>query len=160
MPDKSINLPASVFAPESDTQAIHDLESMLSKAHPKLIGVDGEEISLPDSVYQILQQVIHMMASGQAISLLPYDHYLSSQEAADLLNVSRPYLYTLLDKELIPFIKVGTHRRIRLEDLMTYKRQRDGQRRQALRELATMSQDLGFYDVEPHAVANEKVSPE
>ena len=150
----------AVFAPEPDTQAIQNLESMLAKAHPKLVGVDGEEIPLPDAVYQVLQQVVHMMASGQAVSLLPYDHYLTSQEAADLLNVSRPYLYTLLDKQLIPFIKVGTHRRIRLEDLMAYKRQRDGQRRQALSELATLSQDMGFYDIATTPVSDENLISE
>jgi len=145
---KSIKLPNSVFAPESDTQAIHRLEVMLEQTHPKLVGMDGEEILLPDSIYQALRQVIHMMAAGQVISLVPYEHYLSSQEAADLLNVSRPYLYTLLEQGEIPYIKVGTHRRIQFEDLIQYKQQRDGQRRQALSELATFSQELGFYVVE------------
>ena len=145
---KSIKLPNSVFAPESDTQAIHRLEFMLEQTHPKLVGMDGEEILLPDSIYQALRQVIHMMAAGQVISLVPYEHYLSSQEAADLLNISRPYLYTLLEQGEIPYIKVGTHRRIQFEDLIQYKQQRDGQRRQALSELATFSQELGFYVVE------------
>ncbi|NKB17146.1 MAG: helix-turn-helix domain-containing protein [Pseudanabaena sp. CRU_2_10] len=146
--NKSIELPNSVFAPETDTQTIQRLEVMLEKAHPKLVGMDGEEIPLPDSIYQALRQVIHMMAAGQVISLVPYDHYLSSQEAADLLNVSRPYLYTLLEQGQIPYIKVGTHRRIQFEDLIKYKQQRDGQRRQALSELALMSQELGFYVAE------------
>jgi len=145
---KFIKLPNSVFAPESDTQAIHRLEVMLEQTHPKLVGMDGEEILLPDSIYQALRQVIHMMAAGQVISLVPYEHYLSSQEAADLLNISRPYLYTLLEQGEIPYIKVGTHRRIQFEDLIQYKQQRDGQRRQALSELATFSQELGFYVVE------------
>jgi len=145
---KSIKLPNLVFAPESDTQAIHRLEVMLEQTHPKLVGMNGEEILLPDSIYQALRQVIHMMAAGQVISLVPYEHYLSSQEAADLLNVSRPYLYTLLEQGEIPYIKVGTHRRIQFEDLIQYKQQRDGQRRQALSELATFSQELGFYVVE------------
>jgi excisionase family DNA binding protein len=146
--NKSIELPDSVFAPETDTQTIQRLEVMLEKAHPKLVGMDGEEIPLPDSIYQALRQVIHMMAAGQVISLAPYDRYLSSQEAADLLNVSRPYLYTLLEQGQIPYIKVGTHRRIQFEDLIKYKQQRDGQRRQALSELTLMSQELGGYVAE------------
>jgi excisionase family DNA binding protein len=146
--NKSIELPNSVFAPEADTQTIQRLEVMLEKADPKLVGMDGEEIPLPDSIYRALRQVIHMMAAGQVISLVPYDHYLSSQEAADLLNVSRPYLYTLLEQGQIPYIKVGTHRRIQFEDLIKYKQQRDGQRRQALSELALMSQEFGFYVAE------------
>lgn len=150
--NKSIELPDSVFAPETDTQTIQRLEVMLENAHPKLVGMDGEEIPLPDSIYQALRQVIHMMAAGQVISLVPYDHYLSSQEAADLLNVSRPYLYTLLEQGQIPYIKVGTHRRIQFEDLIKYKQQRDGQRRQALSELALMSQELGFYVAEDNRI--------
>lgn len=145
---KLTELPDSVFAPEPDTQAIQRLELMLDKAHPKLVGIDGEEIPLPDSIYQALRQVIHMMAAGQVISLVPYDHYLSSQEAADLLNVSRPYLYTLLDQGHVPYMRVGTHRRIQFEDLIKYKQQRDGQRRQALSELTAFSQELGFYATE------------
>ncbi|MBW4618672.1 MAG: helix-turn-helix domain-containing protein [Cyanosarcina radialis HA8281-LM2] len=143
--NKSIELPDSVFVPEPDAQAIQRLEVVLAQAHPKLVGSDGEEIEIPDSVYQILRQVIHQMAAGRAMKLVPYDRYLSSQEAADLLNVSRPYLYSLLEQGQIPYIKVGTHRRIRFEDLMAYKQQRDMQRRQALSELTALSQELGFY---------------
>jgi excisionase family DNA binding protein len=146
--DKSIELSEPVFVSERDTQIMKRLEEMLEQAHPKLVGIDGEEMLLPDSVYQVLRQVTHLMAAGRAISLVPYDHYLSSQEAAELLNVSRPYLYTLLDQNQIPFIKVGTHRRIKFEDLMAYKQHRDNQRRQSLSELAASSQELGFYESE------------
>jgi excisionase family DNA binding protein len=151
---KSIDLPDSVFVPESDTQTIHCLEVMIDKAHPKLVDMDGQEIPLPDSVYQALRQVIHMMAAGQVISLVTYDHYLSSQQAADLLNFSRPHLYTLLDQGQIPYIMVGTHRRIRFEDLMDYKKRRDSQRRQALSELTAFSQKLGFYATPDNSPTN------
>jgi hypothetical protein len=86
------DLPNSVFAPEPDTLPIQRLEAMLEKSYPKLVGLDGEEIMLPDSIYQALRQVIHMMASGQVISLVPYNLHLSTIQASDLLNVSRPYL--------------------------------------------------------------------
>lgn len=145
----------SVFVPDPDSQVMKRLDVMLETAHPKLVGLDGEEIPLPDSVYQILRQVTQMMAAGQVISLVPHDHYLSCQEAADLLNVSRPYLYTLLDQGVLAFIKVGTHRRIRFEDLMVYKQQRDRDRRQALSELAAMSQEAGFYSESGIAGDNE-----
>ncbi len=145
--DKSTEFSHPVFVPEPENQSIKLLDAMLTKAHPKLVGTDGEEIFLPDSAYQVLRQVIHMMAENRAIALVPYDHYLSSQEAADLLNVSRPYLYKLLDEGQLPFIMVGTHRRIRFEDLMDHKSRRDEQRNQALDELAAFSQELGFYAV-------------
>jgi len=90
------DLPDSVFAPEPDTLPIQRLEAMLEKAYPKLVGLDGEEIMLPDSIYQALRQVIHMMASGQVISLVPYNLHLSTIQASDLLNVSRGILYFVL----------------------------------------------------------------
>jgi excisionase family DNA binding protein len=119
---------------------------------------DGEEIMLPDSIYQALRQVIHMMASGQVISLVPYNLHLSTIQASDLLNVSRPYLYKLLDQGDIPYIKVGTHRRIQFQDLMQYKKQRDAQRHQALSELTELSQELGFYTPEDDRLT-EAISP-
>ncbi len=145
-----------VFAPEPETQTIKRLEAMLDKAHPKLVGMDGEEIRLPDSVYQALRQVVHMMAAGRVISLVPHDHYLSSQEAAEILNVSRPFLYTLLDEGQIPYTMIGTHRRIQAEDLMEYKRKRDQTRRQALSDLVAVSQELGFYEADPESKADSK----
>lgn len=145
-----------VFAPEPETQTIKRLEAMLDKAPPKLVGMDGEEIPLPDSVYQALCQVVHMMAAGRVISLVPHDHYLSSQEAAETLNISRPFLYTLLDEGKIPYTMIGTHRRIQVEDLMEYKRKRDQTRRQALSELVAVSQELGFYEAVPESSSDSK----
>jgi excisionase family DNA binding protein len=144
----SVDQPEPIFAAEQDIQSLKRLEELLTQVHPMLVGPAGEEILLPESVYQILRQVTHLMAEGKAISLVPRDHYLSSQEAADLLNVSRPHLYTLLDQQQIPFIKVGSHRRIRFEDLMLYKRNRDSQRHQSLSTLTALSQELGFYKID------------
>ena len=149
--DKSMGMQDPVFAPEPETQIIKRLEAVLDKDHPKLIGMDGEEIPLPDSVYQALRQVVHMMAAGRVISLVPHDHYLSSQEAAEILNVSRPFLYTLLNEGQISYTMIGTHRRIQVEDLMEYNRKRDQTRRQALSELVAVSQELGFYEAAPES---------
>lgn len=82
------------------------------------------------------------------MSLVPLEQELTTQEAADLLNVSRPFLIKLLEQGEIPYIKVGSHRRIRFEDLIAYKQQRDLKRRQSLKELIHFSQDEGFYKSE------------
>lgn len=82
------------------------------------------------------------------MSLVPLEQELTTQEAADLLNVSRPFLLKLLEQGEIPYIKVGSHRRIRFEDLMAYKQQRYLKRRQSLKELTHFSQDEGFYESE------------
>ena len=77
---------------------------------------------------------------------MPIDRELTTQQAADLLNNSRPYLVKLLEQGESPYTKTGTHRRIRFSDLMNYKVRRDGQRAEALTELTQQSQELGLYD--------------
>ncbi len=140
------NLP--VFEDSFENQDLFRLEALLEKAHPKLVGLDGEEIYLPDSIYKILRQVTPLLAQGKGVTLVPQEHYLSTQESANLLNISRPYLYSLLDKGEIPFTMIGTHRRIKVEDLLEYKAKRDSSRRQALSNLIETSQELGFYELE------------
>ncbi|MEA5537348.1 helix-turn-helix domain-containing protein [Crocosphaera sp. XPORK-15E] len=143
---KESNLP--VFEANLENPDLLRLETLLENAHPKLVGVDGEEVFLPESIYQILRQVTSLLAQGKGVTLVPQDHYLTSQEAANLLNISRPYLYTLLDNQEFPYILIGTHRRIKVEDILAYKAKRDRDRRQTLAELIEASQELGFYEAE------------
>ena len=86
------------------------------------------------------------MAQGNAVTLIPVHAELTTQEAADLLNVSRPFLIKLVDTGEIPCRKVGRHRRIRYNDLMAYKQRNDRLRRQALDEIVGISQELNLYD--------------
>lgn len=139
-----------IFATEKEAQVIKHLDLVLSAktSQAKLVETDGEEIFIPESVYYVLRQVVHLLASGRAVSLVPLEHELTTQEAADLLNVSRPFLVKLLEQGEIPYIKVGSHRRIRFDDLMGYKQRREQDRRQNLRELTQFSQDEGFYEAE------------
>ena len=111
-----------------------------------LRGSNGEtdELVLPGHVIQILMGVLSEMSRGNAISLIPHHQELSTQEAANLLNVSRPYLIGLLEKGDIPFRKVGAHRRVLLTDVLTYKENVDQQRRETLAELTALSQDEGM----------------
>ncbi|UKO98078.1 helix-turn-helix domain-containing protein [Nostoc sp. UHCC 0870] len=133
---------------ESEAKSIKELDCILQEvgSHLKLIGANGEEIIIPDAVCQVLHEVVHAIASEQAISIVPQKKELTTQQAADFLNVSRPYLIKLLEQGDIPYIKVGTHRRVRFDDLMKYKQERDTKRRQLLDELIAESQELGFYE--------------
>jgi excisionase family DNA binding protein len=84
------------------------------------------------------------MARGNAVTLIPVHSELTTQEAADILNISRPFLIQLLEEGKIVYRKVGTHRRVRLEALMSYKRAADAERRAALAELAAHDQEIGI----------------
>ncbi|WP_281347740.1 excisionase family DNA-binding protein [Marinobacter changyiensis] len=84
------------------------------------------------------------MSQGNAISLIPYHQEISTQDAGNLLNVSRPFLVRLLESGDIPFRKVGAHRRVKLQDVLSYKEQLDSQRHATLDELAQLSQDDGM----------------
>lgn len=111
-----------------------------------LRGSNGEtdELVLPGHVLQILLDVLAEVSQGNAISLIPYHQEISTQEAANLLNVSRPFLVRLLESGDIPFRKVGAHRRVKLQDVLSYKEQIDRQRHAALDELAGLSQHEGM----------------
>jgi excisionase family DNA binding protein len=142
-----------IVASEGERTAVHTLDQLLcgaSNGHsagaPRIVGPTGEESELPESVFHILRQVVHQLAQGKAVSIVPVGQELTTQEAADILNVSRPYLVKLLEQGDIPFTRTGTHRRVRFGDLMAYKQQRDSERRRALAELTQMSQDMGLYD--------------
>src|SRR5690606_13813981 len=113
-----------------------------------LRGSNGEadDLVLPGHVLQILLDVLSEISKGKAISRTPLHQEVSTQEAANLLNVSRPFLVGLLEKGDIPYRKVGTHRRVLLTDVMDYKARTDGLRNQALDEQADLSQeeDMGY----------------
>ena len=101
-------------------------------------------VSLPASAVQMLIRILEEMARGNAVTLIPVHAELTTQEAADMLNISRPSLIQLLNAGKIEFRKVGTHRRVRFESLMEYKRRADADRRAALAELVAYDQELGI----------------
>lgn len=125
------------------------LASKLRKNRPMrlriLDGATGEvTLKLPASSVRLLLRILEETALGNALTLVPVHAELTTQEAADMLNISRPSLIQLLDEGKIEFRRVGTHRRVRFEALMKYKREADAQRRAALDALAAYDQEIGL----------------
>lgn len=142
-------LEESVAPKESERRSINLLVEAFKKENPNkpiLRGPNGFEIELPDSVFKALIQVVNLMMRGQAVSIIPVTKEVTTQEAADFLNVSRPYLVKLLEQHEIPYTLVGTHRRIRFSDLLAYKQSRDAKRMEGLAEIARISEDEGMYE--------------
>jgi len=104
----------------------------------------GADIILPASVVRLLKDILAEMAQGHAVALLPVQAELTTQQAADLLNVSRPYLIRLLEDSKVPFRLVGQHRRVRFDDLLAYQRKDDEDRRRVADELTADAQELGM----------------
>jgi excisionase family DNA binding protein len=141
-----------VQARQADQPAIRIVDQMLSQAafrseqRPQLRGADGQAIDLPESIFQLLRQVVHILAQGDSVSIVAVHKELTTQQAADILNVSRPHLISLLEQGVISFSHTGKHRRVKFGDLIAYKRQRDESRRAELAELTRASEELGMYE--------------
>lgn len=102
--------------------------------------LSGTEIEIDETVFDLIRLLLVTVASNRAVSLMPYDHELTTHQAARFLNVSRPYLVRLLDDNKIPHRKVGTHRRVKLEDLLKYKEATKVEAEKVKDELAKISQ--------------------
>lgn len=102
----------------------------------------GEQIVLPKRALELLMHVMSEVAQGNTITLIPNHAELSTQQAADILNVSRPYLVKLLESGEMPFHKKGTHRRVLSSDVQNYKAKIDAKRMDALDKLTKQAQDL------------------
>ena len=143
----STSLPVPVSP--SDQQDINELYQKLQKASAKLVGPDGKTQVLPNNVYSFLCQLLADLTAGSSVTILQNNALLTTMEASKMLGMSRQFFVNLLTKGEIPFIKVGTHRRVYARDLLAYKAKRDAARRKMLDDLARAEHDEGIYDKMP-----------
>jgi excisionase family DNA binding protein len=114
---------------------------------PRLVGTDGEEVELPDEVYRVLTIVVNEMKAGHAVTVTPLSQRISTQQAADLLGVSRPTLVDLLETGKIAFEQPGRHRRVLLSDVLAYREEKHRSAIRTLDELTAEASAAGLYDV-------------
>jgi excisionase family DNA binding protein len=120
------------------------LQTTGSSHHIKVVTQDGSEqnVVIPALAINLLVEILTQISYGNTVSIMPIQAELTTQEAANLLNISRPHLIKLIDRGDLPCRKVGKHRRILSTDLVIYKQQKYQQRASALDELAALSQEL------------------
>ena len=140
----------AVQAPEEQRDALEDFAALFeegsSGAEFKLLGPDGRAREIPRAMIEFIGLGAPLLARGDSIDVVPIEAELSTQRAADMLNVSRQYFVRLVDAGVIPSRKTGSHRRVRLSDVRAYKAQRDRDRAASLDELAALTQEYGGYD--------------
>ena len=136
--------PISVSAAQEGQ--IRELRRLVQSGGAKLVGPDGRQIPLPEPVHDLLLMILKNLQCGKAITIVPEHQQLTTQRAANILGVSRPFLVGLVEKGEIPFHMVGSHRRIYLRDLLDYKRRRDSARHEAINNIARAEMEAGTYD--------------
>ena len=142
----------SPLVPDADDasaagEALQQLKGFLathSDASVVTLRVDDDALVVPREAAELFARVLAHMAAGAGVTVLPAHAELTTQQAADILNVSRPYLIKLLECGAVDFRLVGRHRRIRLDSLMDYMREDDRKRRQAADELSSLTQEMGL----------------
>ncbi len=139
----------STILPVHDDALLEATEALLKANGRVKLTDDVQSVELPSELRGLLSDVVRTMRRGQALTIAPLGQQLTTQEAADLLGVSRPTLVKLLDQGAIPYEQPSRHRRLRLADVLAFRDQRRQEQRTALRDLARSAQDMGLYDARP-----------
>jgi len=138
---------AEVDLAREASRALSHLAGHDRAVHVEAVEGEGghkETFVLPAAAVRLLLDMLVQMAAGHAVTVVPIHAELTTQQGAEVLGVSRPFLVGLLEQGKLPFHKVGTHRRVRYGELLAYKRREHEARRQALDELARQGQELGM----------------
>lgn len=132
------------------SEPLSELADMLDRLGPEAVttlsGPNGEQLVLPAEVFTVLHEVVEAMSNGQAVTIAPLHQRLTTQEAAELLGISRPTLVKLLEEGEIPYEQPGRHRRIKLVDVLEYRDRRSSKRREALDQMVEIAEEGEMYE--------------
>ena len=128
-----------------NAEKLQDLGRLLRRGRAKLTGSKGENLPIPEPLYSLLKDAVRNLAQGRSLVLIPEEKQLTTQQAGELLGVSRPFLIRLLDAGEMPFSLVGRHRRIRVSDVIDYAK-RKSERKAALDRMTRDAYGAVLYD--------------
>lgn len=137
----------TVLPTDLDQHQVWELERALTvrgAARARLVTASGESHEIPDALCAVLARVVQELAAGNSVTVAPATKELTTQQAAEVLGVSRPYFIRLLDEGRLPFHKVGTHRRVELADVAAYKERQKQEQRAAMDKLTELSLEAGL----------------
>lgn len=135
-------VPGTITPDSMLPEQLEELLDLFQAGEARLVGPQGEEHLVPAPLYGLMKGLLNNLKRGEAVTVLPHDALLTTQQAAQILNISRPYLYRLIEDQSVPVVNVGSHRRLRIHDVLQLREERRQGRRSALDELSALGQEM------------------
>jgi excisionase family DNA binding protein len=135
-----------ITVPEIEQRQVQALDELLHGGVPSLVSPAGERLELPGTVFEVLRAAVGFMSHGQSVTLVPDNQVITTQRAADILGMSRPFFIGLLDTGLMAHHRVGNQRRVYLRDVLEFSKKRDKERLASLDRLARDAFEAGLYE--------------
>ena len=142
----SLTLQEPIAVPEAEEPQVRALDRFLHRGRAALISASGEKVEFPDTLYEVLTRIVGMMSRGQAVTLVPDNQVVTTQRAATILGMSRPFFIKLLEAGVMAHHRIGNQRRVYLQDVLNYARKRDEERKAALDRLSRNAAETGLYE--------------
>ena len=131
---------------EAEQSAVEKLEHLLERGIPCVVTSSGEKLRLPATIYEVLKRVVELMVDGKAVTLIPDNQVITTQRAANILGMSRPFFIKLLETGAMAHHRVGNQRRVYLRDVLEYAHKREEERQAALDRLSRHAFETGLYE--------------